>query len=384
MPLRLIHITAELPPVVGGVADYTAILTLRLVEVSEEKIDPVLIHSGNQPAEAIDVPFPVEDLSGQCSAIVLAQAIERLAAEADGRAVVLLEYSGYGYASRGAPLWLARGLQRVCGEDGVPLITMFHELYATGPPWTSAFWMAPLQQHVAAQLARMSAGIVTNRKSRVSWLQRHQASESIAVRMQPVFSNVGEPDRLPPFEKRARHAVVFGGGGRKSTVYDEHRNLLRRLIDQEGFSRILDIGPAEDGVLLEESWSRSLGVLSADEISDRLASVSLGVLSYPGSRLGKSGVAAAFASHGVPFLLLNEEKSSRTTEPYVEGEHFWRGETIRKAESRLPKERLARMSRTIRALYENCLHSAHAASCFHDLIQSATATAPFAKGTSAH
>ena len=343
--VRLIHIAPELPPTVGGVADYTAILSRRLVEVSDGTVEPVPMHAGDQSAEAIEIDLPSVDLSGRCSAVALAETVQELAADAEGWAVVLLEYSGYGYASRGAPLWLARGLRRVCGEDGVPLITMFHELYATGPPWTSAFWMAPLQQHVAAQLARMSAGIVTNRKSRVSWLQRHQASESIAVRMQPVFSNVGEPDRLPPFEKRARHAVVFGGGGRKSTVYDEHRNLLRRLIDQEGFSRILDIGPAEDGVLLEESWSRSLGVLSADEISDRLASVSLGVLSYPGSRLGKSGVAAAFASHGVPFLLLNEEKSSRTTEPYVEGEHFWRGETIRKAESRLPKERLARSAR---------------------------------------
>ena len=174
--VRLIHIAPELPPTVGGVADYTAILSQRLVEVSDGTVEPVLMHAGNQPAEAIDVPFPVEDLSGECSATALAQAIERLAAEADGRAVVLLEYSGYGYASRGVPLWLARDLRQVCGEDGVPLITMFHELYATGPPWTSAFWMAPLQQHVAAQLARMSAGIVTNRKSGVSWLQKHRAN----------------------------------------------------------------------------------------------------------------------------------------------------------------------------------------------------------------
>jgi len=380
MTCRLIHVTPELPSTVGGVADYTTILSRRLVEVSDGAMEPVLVHTGKQCAEGIDVDFPVKDLSGQCSATALEQGIERLAVEAERPAVVLLEYSGYGYATRGAPLWLARGIRRVCGEDGVPLITMFHELYATSwRPWTSAFWMSPLQQYVAARLARMSSGIVTNRNSGVSWLRRHGASESVAVRMQPVFSNVGEPDTLPLFEKRALHAVVFGGGGRKSAVYDEHRDLLRQLVDHEEFSRVLDIGPAEDGMLPEESWSRPLGVLSADEISDRLASASLGVLSYPGSRLGKSGVAAAFASYGVPFLLPDEENPYRTTEPYVEGEHFLRGETIRNAEPRLSKERLAEMSQSIRTLYQDRLHSIHAARCFYDLIQPAAHAASSAQ-----
>jgi hypothetical protein len=381
--VRCIHIAPELPPTVGGVADYTAILSRRLVEVSDGAVEPVLVHAGNQSADVIEVDFPTVDLNGECSASALAETVEQLADEAEGQAVVLLEYSGYGYAKRGAPLWLARGLRRVCGVDGVSLITMFHELYATGAPWTSAFWVSPLQRFVAARLARMSAGIVTNRSSAAPWLQRYRASEDVPGKVQPVFSNVGEPDTVPSVGGRNCQAVVFGGGGRKSTVYDENRDVLRSLVDRGGFSTVLDIGPPADSVPSVESWSQPLGVLPENEISDRLSNASLGVLSYPGSRLGKSGVAAAFASHGVPFLLFDEETSTGNSDPYVEGTHFWRVNAVKEEGSRLSDEKLAEMSRSIRLLYQERLHSTHAARCFLDLIQKVAATSA-ASTTSPH
>ena len=86
MSIRLIHIAPELPPTVGGVADYTAILSRRLVEVSDGAVEPVLVHAGRQFADAIDVDFPVVDLSGQCSTSALAQTVEQSAAEADEQA----------------------------------------------------------------------------------------------------------------------------------------------------------------------------------------------------------------------------------------------------------------------------------------------------------
>jgi hypothetical protein len=248
---------------------------------------------------------------------------------------------------------------------------MFHELYATGPPWTSAFWVSALQRLVAAWLARMSAGILTNRASARPWLRRYRASAAVPIRVQPVFSNVGEPNTLPAFDERTRQIVVFGGGGRKAAIYDENRPLLRRLVERNGFSRVLDLGPARGSVPSGEPWSRPLGVCPEGEISDRLASVSLGVLSYPGSRLGKSGVAAAFAAHGVPFLLLDEENVGGDTDPYVEGEHFLRGDGMARSGIALPNERLAEMSRSIRSLYENRLHSTHAARRFLRVLSSA-------------
>jgi hypothetical protein len=368
---RCIHITPELPPKVGGVADYTALLSRRLVEVSDGALKPVLVHAGREPADALEVDFPVVDLSGKCSATALAEAVRRSGNEANGRAVVLLEYSGYGYSMRGAPLWLARGLHRVCEDDALPLVTMFHELYAMGPPWTSAFWVSALQRLVAAGLARMSKGIVTNRASARPWLRRYRASVSGTVHVQPVFSNVGEPNTLPAFDERARQIVVFGGGDRKAEVYEDNQTLLRHLVDHSGFFPVLDLGPTRDSVPSGEPWSRPLGVCPEGEISDRLASVSLGVLSYPGSRLGKSGVAAAFAAHGVPFLLLDEEDTVGDTDPYVEGEHFLREGVMARPGMALPDERLAEMSRSIRSLYEDRLHSTHAARRFLGLLSDA-------------
>jgi hypothetical protein len=380
---RCIHVTPELPPTVGGVADYTTLLSRRLVEASDGAVKPVLVHAGKEPADAIEVDFPVVDLSGKCSATALGETVRRLAEGEDGQATVLLEYSGYGYSMRGAPLWLARGIRRACGGDGPPLVTMFHELYATGPPWTTAFWVSALQRLVAAGLVRMSAGILTNRTSAELWLRRYRASASVPIRVQPVFSNVGEPSTLPAFDERARHAVVFGGGGRKAAIYDENRALLRRLVDSNGFSRVLDLGPARGSVPSGEPWSRPLGVCPEGEISDRLASVSLGVLSYPGSRLGKSGVAAAFAAHGVPFLLFDEEDAAGDTDPYVEGEHFLRGNGMARPGMALPDGRLAWMSRSIRSLYEDRLHSTHAARRFLGLLTSAANTSRTEQPTSA-
>jgi hypothetical protein len=123
-----------------------------------------------------------------------------------------------------------------------------------------------------------------------------------------------------------------------------------------------------------EPWSQPLGVCPEGKISDRLASVSLGVLSYPGSRLGKSGVAAAFAAHGVPFLLLDEESVGGDTDPYVDGEHFLRGDVVERTGTALTEDRLAEMSRSIRSLYEDRLHSTHAARRFLRLLSLATST----------
>lgn len=366
----LIHIAPELPPTVGGVADYTDILSRELLVQAGRSLELVLIHAGKSTVATIDGELPVVDRSGRQSAATLADTVRQLAHGTEREPVILLEYSGYGYANRGAPLWLLRGLSCVCGENGIPLVTMFHELYATGMPWTGAFWISPLQRLVAAKLARSSAAIVTNRHSAVSWLQRYRSSSATPIRVQPVFSNVGEPEEIVPYEQRRSHIAVFGGGGRKAKVYDKHRDSLRWIVNRKEFAQVVDIGPSDDSFLPNETWSRPLGVMSAEEISDWLASASLGVLSYPGRRLGKSGVAAAFASHGVPFVLFDEDDTSGNTDPYIEGEHFLRGEALAGANTSFSDPQLERMSRAIHRLYQDRLHSTQAARCFLDLIDS--------------
>lgn len=366
--LRVIHIAPELPPTVGGVADYTAILSRRLVEVSNGAVEPVLVHAGKEPTDAVEVKFPVVDLSGQCSATALTDTVERLAGKAAGRAVVLLEYSGYGYATRGAPWWLARGLRRVCGGDGVPLVTMFHELYATGPPWTSAFWVSPVQRYVASRLAESSFEMLTTHRENAAWLRTCGNTSNGTVHVQPAFSNVGEPASMPSFDLREPQIAVFGANRRKRLIYGENRPLLDDLLNRQGFEQIIDLGPSKQVTLPDDERVVRRGILPASVISSVLSTVMLGVVSYPGRRLGKSGSVSALAAHGVPFLLL-DEGSDETTDLYEESRHFQHAATVVDGNQSLSPSVLRGMSCAVRERYTAKIHSRHAASSVFGIME---------------
>jgi hypothetical protein len=318
--IRLLHIAPELPPTVGGVADYTAILSRRLVELSDGSIDPVLVHAGCQPTETIDVNFPVEDMSGQCTASALAQTIERLTPEADEPAVVLLEYSGYGYAKRGAPLWLAHGLRRACGETGLPLITMFHEISASGPVWTSAFWLSFAQKYIARDLVHRSSGGCSNRLDSVQWLRTHS---SATVHLCPVFSNVGEADEQPPYQGRAASAVVFGGTG-KDALYRDHGTPLVEFLRSANIRKIIDIGPKPTPSLLPSTPDIETvckGLISTSAVSHHLQTAQLGLVCRNPAALTKSGSLAAYLAHALPSVVALRH-SSKSNPHLTDGVHY--------------------------------------------------------------
>ena len=320
-PVCLIHITPELPPTLGGIADYTAILSQRLVEVADEAMEPVLVRAGKASGTPPEVGFRCVDHGGTYSAKALCATIEQLADEASGHAVVLLQYSGYGYAPRGAPLWLLRALQQACGENGVPLITMFHELYATGPPWTSAFWLSPVQRYVAAQLARLSSAVVTNRAKSATWLSRYVPAET-PVCVQPVFSNVGEPEHVPGWDEREPYAVVFGSANKKRRLYKALKVNHVCQMRSVGVSRVLDIGskgaaPAQ----LHKLPIEEHGIQSSEAIGSIFRHARVGLLSYPVDYLTKSGIWSSYVAHGMLPLVFSLR---RDTEVVHEGSHFLR------------------------------------------------------------
>ena len=92
---------------------------------------------------------------------ILADTIQLLSAETNARAVVL-HFSGYSYEKRGVPVWLVQGLRIWSRRAGrVPLLTIFHELYATGRPWQGAFWVSPLQKRIARSILNLSSAAIT-------------------------------------------------------------------------------------------------------------------------------------------------------------------------------------------------------------------------------
>ena len=127
---------------------------------------------------------------------------------------VILQMSGYGFAERGAPLWLLHELEtrrKHIKTFGV----FFHELYAFGPPWSSSFWLSPVQRHIARGLAEISDFWMTSRAGSSQWLARFAGDKPHAV--MPVFSTIGEPDALP--HARLPKVIVFGSAGLRQTTY---------------------------------------------------------------------------------------------------------------------------------------------------------------------
>lgn len=126
---------------------------------------------------------------------------------------VILHYVNYGYQRRGVPFRLLSILRKLRRDSPGRLLTIFHELYASGPPWRSAFWLRPLQVHVAREVARLSdAGVVSDESSR---REVRRLWPDLSVSVHPVFSAFGEPDLSPAqiFERDPHRWVICGGTG---------------------------------------------------------------------------------------------------------------------------------------------------------------------------
>lgn len=225
-----------------------------------------------------------------------------------GYDAVLLQYSGYGYARRGAPLWVLQWLRqekRHIRRLGV----FFHELYAMGPPWRSEFWVSPLQRYVARELAALSDFWLTNRQASANWLNAGGAHPLHAVL--PTSSGVGEL-RIPRME-RSKDVVVFGGAGLRIATYRKAGDALQTWAAISN-AVVHDIGPpiadSETQVLLNRLPVHQHGKLSIDAVSRQLAAAQFGLAAYPLDFAAKSSVIGAYCAHGMCPIILSDTGAS--------------------------------------------------------------------------
>lgn len=256
---------------------------------------------------------------------ILADTIRSLSAEGKARAV-LLHFSGYGYQKRGVPFWLSRGLQMWSRSAGrIPLITMFHELYATSRPWHSAFWLSPFQKRIAHDILTLSSAAITPTnllRQRLSDWRNHDDGKIVTV--MPVFSNVGEPGRGASPCERAPTAVVFGLTGVEDRLFGTYRSEVERIVRTLGIKRILDIGPRfspSPGNLAGVPVVTN-GSLPPRAVSELLQNARFGFVAYPVDVLGKSGVFAAYAAHGVVPIVLSEKDRLVSLDDLRPMQHF--------------------------------------------------------------
>ena len=104
---------------------------------------------------------------------------------------VILQYVNYGYQKRGVPFGLLSTLRQMRREHGGRLVTVFHELYGSGPPWGSAFWLQPFQIHLTKSIARLSDESIVSSENFLSDLQR--LVPDAKIRLHPTPSGLEEP-----------------------------------------------------------------------------------------------------------------------------------------------------------------------------------------------
>jgi hypothetical protein len=256
---------------------------------------------------------------------VLADTIQLLSDETNARAVVL-HFSGYGYQKRGVPVWLAHGL-RIWSRraSGVPLLTIFHELYATGRLWQSAFWVSPLQKQIARSILNLSSAAITPIDLCSKRLREWRDGDTTKITAMPVFSNVGEPGCGPAPCARTATAVVFGLAGVEDRIYGIYRPEIERIILALGIESIFDVGPRLSSIprTLAGVPIISKGVLPQGTLSELLQCARFGLVAYPLDYIGKSGIFAAYAAHGiVPIVLSDKQGAFDGLQP---GRHFLDG-----------------------------------------------------------
>lgn len=268
----VVQIVPELPPTIGGVTGYAEAL------------------AGALAAQAgVESRF-VSPVSG---------GLER---ELAGAGTLLLHYANYGYERRGCPAELVAGLEAWKGGGaGRRLVTVFHEVYASGPPWRSSFWLSPRQRRLASRLATSSDALLTTLGLYAGLLAR--LAPGVRVTVAPVFSTVGEPagDEVgtrPPV------MAVFGGAGARGRAYGEALPELAAACRALAVEEILDIGPnigpdADAPALVAGLPVRRLGTLPAAEVSRQLLAARAGFLAYPPGFLAKSTIFAAYCAHGL-------------------------------------------------------------------------------------
>jgi hypothetical protein len=213
---------------------------------------------------------------------------------------MLLQMSGYGYSTDGAPTLLADAMDTVKASGRFRAAVFFHEIHAVGPPWRSVFWHTRRQKKALSRVVAQCGLIVTSIEHNAKWLrQESQRHGGVPVEQRPVFSTVGEAEAPAPFAQRNAAMVVFGLAGTRRLAYQQ-LSATKNLIDTLGIEEILDVGPeCQSPSALNGVPVKPMGLLPANELPAVLSRARFGFVTHEWRYLARSSVLAAYCAHGV-------------------------------------------------------------------------------------
>lgn len=293
--MTFVTLVPRLHPAIDGVGDYAFNLAIQLQ------------HDYQLPTQFIvgDPTWSQPPASAKFQAMAVAQrSAASLTALLEPHSTVFLHYVPHGYAHKACPWWLIHALERWrTSAPQAQLITMFHELYALDwhRPWSSDFYLSPVQQHLAARMAQLSDQCFTSTDRYTQVVHRLSRGKHSNIPVLGVFSNFGEPSEVLPLSHRQRRLILLGQRHSKSLIYQHSQPVVAQVCRQLGIQQIWDIGPTT-GIApsqIDTVPVTEFGKLPAEHISQILSESLAGFLNYDPQRLGKSGIFAAYCAHGL-------------------------------------------------------------------------------------
>ena len=224
--------------------------------------------------------------------------------------IIYLQYSGYGFAKRGAPTWLIK--ETVLLKKKVKkIIILFHELYAHSYyPWKSAFWLHLVQKLIVNRLAKNADIAITTCKGYLDKLKK------LELKNKPIclnaFSNVGELKKIN--YKKNNILVVFGLS--RVSVYSKIGNKLFIWAKKNNI-KIIDIGPKLNNskivINLNFHNVKIVGKLNISDIKKIFKKAKFGLMMEDVNYVDKSSVFNAYLSYGIMPIVLNTKKKITIT-----------------------------------------------------------------------
>ena len=295
---------------------------------------------------------------------------------ARGYSNVILHYVNYGYQSRGVPFELRTFVKQLRAQSAGRWVTTFHELYASGPPWTSAFWLRPFQVRIARAMIDAATACVVSNTAIETAIHKYDAGKQ--VYLVPVMSNFGEPElgKLAPVSPK--RWAICGGTALIKRSLQLFVNLLPRIPPAFAPNHLDVVGGRADSSITAALDKLKGGMsvhhypeVTVDLASEVLRQAAFGFIDYFGSgkvwpnMVLKSTAFAALCAHGVVPVLSHQEGPITVDGDALPGPYFLTSAAIHlPAEDELPS-----VHRRCFAWYQAHAHSRCAAQIYAEALR---------------
>ena len=320
----VLHLVPRTHPVIDGIGDYALNLARHIRAQAGIPASFLIGDPAWEGPEQHD-GFGLKKLPAR-TAGDLAAALETSRTKA-----LVVHYVTYGYHPRGVPVWFRDGLDQWLKQqtEQPRVVTVFHELWSSGPPWRSEFYFGWMQRRLVRRMLRVSGRAVTStlRMKRLLDAVRPGVTDLL-----PIPSNFplgsSPPTRTP--SAGGLRLILFGQTAQRLHSARAHLPLIRSL-QQSGRLAVLHVvgkGAAEGTAVSEdvaflrsaapEVALRIAGNVALEEAVARFRGSDLFLSFYPASLACKSTALMSALACGCAAVLPDDADSA----PLVVGQHF--------------------------------------------------------------